>query len=285
MPRCIVEECQSPTRTKNIEFCASHYYANRRKEVLTRSTSCSTPDCTEPVWNASKELCQKHYKALWKQNRNKNTYRQCSIEGCTELHSTKGYCQSHYDKWRLHGDPLGGRQPVYIEDWESCLAVHLSGDLGDGKITLVSPEDRNVVEGHAWWLNAGGYAMCKIDDEQVLLHRLILGLEPHNPLQCDHINGERLDNRRENLRIVTYEQNMQNKKPWGKSGHRSVFFDEKKKLYRVVVVKDGKHHSGGRHKLLEDAIAAARTLRESLFSHHVEDRCSTPDTGPPEMPG
>ena len=81
-----------------------------------------------------------------------------------------------------------------------------------------------------------------------------------------------------------FEQ-MQNKKPWGKSGHRNVYWEDKKKLWRVSVKKNFVLHTAGIYEKIEDAIAAARTLRESLFSHHVEDRCSTPVAGPPEMPG
>lgn len=30
----------------------------------------------------------------------------CSIEGCEHYHSSNGYCKSHYNKYREHGDPL-----------------------------------------------------------------------------------------------------------------------------------------------------------------------------------
>ena len=230
-------------------------------------------------------LCQKHYKKHWEKNRNLSDAEACSVPGCTSVHMAKGYCQSHYDKWQLHGDPIGGRQPLVIEDWGSCLAVHLSGEHGEGKLTLISVEDRTLVEGHAWNLNSGGYAVAKDNKEHVLMHRLILGLEAGDSLEGDHINGERLDNRRENLRAVTDKQQMQNKKPWGKTGHRNVFFDEKKKLYRVIVIIDGERHYGGRHKLIEDAVASARALREKILTHHVEDRCSTPSTGEEPAPG
>lgn len=47
-----------------------------------------------------------------------------------------------------------------------------------------------------------------IGKSQQLMHRLILGLKPGQI--CDHINGNGLDNRRCNLRVVTAEQNARN---------------------------------------------------------------------------
>ena len=138
---------------------------------------------------------------------------------------------------------------------------------------LVSKEDRELVEGKSWWLSGTGYAEGKIDGAKVAMHRLILGLEAGDTQQGDHINGEQLDNRRENLRSVNFIEQMQNKKVWGKSGHRNVFWDERKKLWRVIVVGPDKRHSGGRHKRLEDALEAARLLRDKVLTHHVEDRC------------
>ena len=33
----------------------------------------------------------------------------CSIDGCGKSHSAKGYCGKHYDRWRKHGHPTGGK--------------------------------------------------------------------------------------------------------------------------------------------------------------------------------
>jgi hypothetical protein len=30
----------------------------------------------------------------------------CSIKGCTQPYTTRGWCQTHYDRWRKHGDPM-----------------------------------------------------------------------------------------------------------------------------------------------------------------------------------
>lgn len=35
----------------------------------------------------------------------------CSVDGCKNVHSAKGFCDKHYRKWRRHGDPLGIANP------------------------------------------------------------------------------------------------------------------------------------------------------------------------------
>lgn len=35
----------------------------------------------------------------------------CKIDGCGKPVVTRGWCEGHYRRWRVHGDPLGGRTP------------------------------------------------------------------------------------------------------------------------------------------------------------------------------
>lgn len=80
--------------------------------------------------------------------------------------------------------------------------------------------DFRDISAHRWFLNAGGYAARQVPrpgggQRVELMHRRLLGLETGNPLHVDHINRERLDNRRRNLRAVTPAQNAQNQRPEG----------------------------------------------------------------------
>jgi hypothetical protein len=86
------------------------------------------------------------------------------------------------------------------------------------KWTSVSTERRN-----------GGYAM-RLDNragKTILMHRIILNAP--EGVEVDHINGSGLDNRRENLRIVTLQQNRQNRSRGrnNQTGYKGVTFDKK----------------------------------------------------------
>lgn len=58
------------------------------------------------------------------------------------------------------------------------------------------------------------YAMTKIDGKTTYIHRLIVGALKGQIV--DHRDGDTLDNRRRNLRIVTPKQNCENRMPWRK---------------------------------------------------------------------
>ena len=68
--------------------------------------------------------------------------------------------------------------------------------------------------------------------QKIYFHRLIMD----NPeMQVDHINGNTLDNRKSNLRIVSIQDNMKNlqKKKDNTSGIRGISFSERDEQYKV----------------------------------------------------
>lgn len=79
---------------------------------------------------------------------------------------------------------------------------------------LVDDSDRLLIVGHSWFLTRHGYYQGdkKRGDNRnrIYMHHLIVGLPPRG-LMVDHINRNKLDNRRSNLRFVTCSQNLINK--------------------------------------------------------------------------
>lgn len=81
--------------------------------------------------------------------------------------------------------------------------------LSKGKVTIVDDCDYEYCILYKWYTSSKGYAVRTYKGKTICLHREILNVS--KGLEVDHINGDRLDNRRENLRIVTSHQNGLNK--------------------------------------------------------------------------
>lgn len=78
----------------------------------------------------------------------------------------------------------------------------------------MNDEDYELVSTHRWKLKKDkkdrvGYALTRIEGKTVYMHQLIL---PGFP-RVDHWDGNGLDNRRQNLRGCTHQQNLQNQHP------------------------------------------------------------------------
>ena len=88
--------------------------------------------------------------------------------------------------------------------------IALQCKQGYGKFAKVDVKHVETLMLHTWILNSGGYA---VTSGGVLMHRLVMKLEGFDVegLMVDHINGNRLDNRKSNLRPVTAKQNAKNR--------------------------------------------------------------------------
>ncbi len=80
--------------------------------------------------------------------------------------------------------------------------------LTQGKVALVDDEDYERVSQRKWWRWANGYAAAYIDGKVIPLHRFILNAKKGD--EIDHINTNKLDCRRANLRLCTRSQNVMN---------------------------------------------------------------------------
>jgi len=85
--------------------------------------------------------------------------------------------------------------------------------LSNGEVAVVDIEDYPSINEHLWSVTKSRnvkYAHRTVNGKTVTLHHAIMGI-PENGLVIDHINGNGLDNRKCNLRIVTNRENCQNK--------------------------------------------------------------------------
>lgn len=95
------------------------------------------------------------------------------------------------------------------------------------------------------------------------MHRLLMGLAKGDPRTVDHINRDRLDNRRSNLRVVLSHENYQNvaSRPGSTSAFRGVSWDKAKGKWRADVTLNGKNHYLGAFAVEELAAEVAASFR------------------------
>ena len=137
-----------------------------------------------------------------------------------------------------------------------------------GQITIVDADDYDKVSTRKWVLGANGYAVSYKSYGMILMHRLIMNTPKGKVV--DHINGNKLDNRKSNLRNCTHAENMQNRfKANSKSGFRNVYWHARLSKWVVLVKKDKKMHYFGSFINKEEAIQAARSARTSLFGKYA----------------
>lgn len=101
------------------------------------------------------------------------------------------------------------------------------------------------------------------------LHREILGLEPGDPRQVDHINGNTLDNRRENLRICDCTENNCNVpcRSNNTTGYKGVGWRKERGKYRARIKLNGKETHLGYY---DDPVIAAIAYDAAARKYHGE---------------
>ena len=103
-----------------------------------------------------------------------------------------------------------------------------------GNIIKVSPEDYDRVIQKSWHI-ANGYARgCLTRTHKIMMHTFILG-KPPKGMEIDHINRDKLDNRRENLRFVTKSQNSHNRKIG-----KGIWWEKDRQKWRAEIINQGK---------------------------------------------
>lgn len=116
--------------------------------------------------------------------------------------------------------------------------------LTQGKETVVDDEDWLWASRFNWYYSKSGYALRKssraIGHKNIYLHKEIMCVL--DSVEVDHINGDKLDNQKQNLRKCTHAENMRNSKMRvnNTSGYKGVVRIGKNGLWRAQINIDGK---------------------------------------------
>lgn len=146
--------------------------------------------------------------------------------------------------------------------------IHLANNKG---IALVDDEDYDLLNQYKWYNNIG-YARTwvYINNKKIMkyMHQVLINTIKN---EIDHIDGNGLNNQKDNLRIVTRSQNNMNrtKRKGTSSKYKGVYFDIKRNKWSTEITFNSKKIFLGRFK---DEIEAAKVYNKKakeLFKEYA----------------
>jgi HNH endonuclease len=186
---CSLEGCPKAARTRG--YCPMHYsrWFRHGDPTVTRwappipGRGCAVEAC--PKAHASHGYCGMHY-VRWKKYGDPLRLREqpyqrdlpCVIDGCEKRRAGRGWCGNHWKAWKVYGDPLGRKHRRPGEGTINYLGYRL----------VRMPNHPNA--------NVNGYV-----HESRLVMSGILGRPLLQGENVHHRNGDRADNRPENLEL------------------------------------------------------------------------------------
>lgn len=143
--------------------------------------------------------------------------------------------------------------------------------LSKGKVTIVDDEEFDKLSQNKWYCSHYGYAVRTYRNGKkrgmYWMHRQIMNC-PDN-MEVDHINGNRLDNRKENLRLCSRLENCKNISTpiTNNSGYKGVSLDKRRGKFRAYITIENKQKWLG---YFNTAKEAAVKYNEAAIEYYKE---------------
>jgi hypothetical protein len=173
---------------------------------------------------------------------------------------------------------MGNRTPVLIQIPLPIEGATIEIPLTKGRTAIVDATDVELTKyrWHAISCDGQLYAARRetIAPKKTrirLMHQFVLenkiGRRLESDELCDHVDGNRLNNRRSNLRLATYQQNAQNQRlsSLNQSGYKGVSLIKENNTWYACIRAEGKSRSLGRYDHLEDAAIAYNHAATKYF--------------------
>lgn len=197
----------------------------------------------------------------WYKRNNPDAYAERELHFCvtcgkpaeSRFQGGEWYCNLHWQRMSRYGttdNPPRESKNTFTVD-SGLLYIRTT----QGETIVVDSDDAPALRQYSWCVSKTGYAVARINGKVIKLHRYLLNPSPK--LVVDHINGNKLDNRRENLRVCQQSRNSKNVsiKPSNTSGFPGIRkLPDGKFNVRITVDRKGMHV--GNFETIEQAIAA-----------------------------
>lgn len=181
----------------------------------------------------------------------------CLVPGCGRNKSDnfrRGLCPKHCQR-RRRGSPDWTEKERYILENPPTNGIGKL-PLGAGLYATLDEQDWHRFKDSMWCVSKWGYAFRSgLKCQSIYLHKEVLGIKGR--ILGDHINGDRLDNRRCNLRIASKAQNARNRDKSSKSGNpfKGITYRKKRGDYQARISFEGKFlHIGCSKNPIEAAL-------------------------------
>lgn len=131
-------------------------------------------------------------------------------------------------------------------------------------------DDFDKVKCFHWYENDQGYILAVINRQHIRMHRFILNIHQSQTPIVDHINGNRADNRKNNLRTADKSTNGINRRCNRNNslGVKGVTKGKNNRYY-ASIMKNGQTISLGGHNTLQEATEARERAERELFGEYA----------------
>lgn len=203
----LLKECERNCRghlTYLVRCSCGKEYKVARTAFFASNVQCKECGQKERSKKLQESFVGKEY-GVWKVLDHINgDYYKCRCSSCGTVSTKRKY------------DILNGNN----EKCQNCARNYnfkMLGDIAIGilpyskKEFIIDITDIALFESYVWSLNKDGYMVTNKNHKECLYHKMIMGNICENNIYIDHINRNKLDCRRANLRLVTSQQNAMNK--------------------------------------------------------------------------
>lgn len=185
----------------------------------------------------------------------------------TNMYLCEKHCKQIYAYGKItNSSSYNQNDKNEIRTYEDYAILVLKNKYGEivGE-SIVDIDDVDIISQYKWSLGNHGYVTSGAGKNQILLHRLL----SHAPddVYVDHINRNKLDNRKSNYRFCTNQENNRNKGLYSHntSGITGVTWNKERNKWQAQIVVNNQNINLGRFLSFGDAVKARLRAEEKYF--------------------